>query len=122
MAEPGKARVGNSPRLNINIDSNYKSNTSNGAVDNGGSVYFNCAPTAGARVYTSPAGAFNGETNGYLTLANGNNGPYTPSVDNSVITYCCCAPTTSCTALGPMDDGGYTIQVGDPPEGDHGKK
>ncbi len=122
MAEPGKARVADSPKLNININANYDSNTNNGNVDNGGEVHFNCAPTGGALVYTDPAGAFDGETNGYLTLAHGDNGPFTPNGDDFVITYCCCAPGSSCTPEGPRAGGGYTIQVGNPPETEGEKK
>lgn len=123
MAEPGKARVGDSPRLNININNNYDSNVSHGNVDNGGEVFFNCAPNGGARIYTSPADAFSGESNGYITLSNGNNGPYTPSADNFNISYCCCAAGSSCDPTqGAKLGGGYSIQVGNPPEGGHGKK
>lgn len=123
MAEPGRApRVG-APRLNININSQYNSNTSNGNVDNGGDVYFNVAPAGGARIYTSPADAFNGETNGYLSLSNGNNGPFVPSSDDFIITYCCCAPGSTCNPQGIRAGGGYTIEVGNPPRpGEHEKK
>jgi hypothetical protein len=120
MAEPRKAPIAGAPRLNININANYNSNVSHGAVDNGGAVYFNCAPSGGALIYTSPADAFDNETNGYLTIPHGDSGPYTPNGDDFTIAYCCCAPGSSCTPQGPMEGGGYTIKVGDPPEG--GKK
>jgi hypothetical protein len=117
MAEPRKAPIAGAPRLNININANYNPNVSHGAVDNGGEVYFNCAATGGALIYTDPADAFDGEANGYLTLSNGNNGPYTPNGDDFTIAYCCCAPGSNCTPQGPMAGGGYSITVGSPPEG-----
>lgn len=120
MAEPRKAPIAGAPRLNINIDANYNSNVSHGAVDNGGSVHFNCAPTGGALIYTDPPDSFDGETNGYLTLAHGDKG-YTPSSDDFTIAYCCCAPGSWCPAQGPKEGGGYSITVGNPPEGGKGK-
>ena len=115
MAEPGRAPTADAARLNININAQYDSNISHGNVDNGGQVYFNCAPTGGALIFTSPADAFNGETNGYLTLAQGNNGPFTPSQNNFVIGYCCCAPGSACAPEGIAAGGGYSIAVGNPP-------
>ncbi len=120
MAQPGRAPETEAARLNININAQYVPNVSHGTVDNGGQVHFNCAAKGGARVYTSPVSSFTGETNGYLTLSHGDNGPYTPSGSDFNITYCVCAPDTTCNPVGPKEDGGYTIQVGNPPEG--GKK
>ncbi|HLX00299.1 MAG TPA: hypothetical protein VKR82_16790 [Candidatus Acidoferrales bacterium] len=122
MAEPGKARVTDSPRLNVNINANYDPNVSHGDVDNGGEVYFNCAATGGALIYTSPTSAFDGETNGYLTLVHGNNGPFTPNGDDFNIDYCCCAVGSNCSPQGVKEGGGYSIQVGNPPEGGKEKK
>jgi hypothetical protein len=116
MAEPRKAPIAGAHQLNINIDANYNSNVSRGAVDNGGEVKFNCAPTGGALIYTDPADSFDGETNGYLTLPHGDS-TYTPSEDNFTITYCCCAPGSSCPPESPKAGGGYSITVGSPPEG-----
>ena len=92
MAESGQASAPKAPLLKINIDDQYTSDVKNGNVDDGGAVKFKCHPKGGAWVYTDPPDAFKGETNGYLTLSQGDNRPFTPSDDDFTITYCCCAP------------------------------
>ena len=125
MAQPGRAPSAG-PSLQITITYNpsngewdcHPPDSANGAnVDNGGQVTFNCSQSGGCRVYTSPAVAFVNETNGYEQLSQGNN-PFTvaPGVNNSDIVYCVCGPTSTCTPTSPMATGGYSIQVGTPPE------
>jgi len=108
--------------LDININANYQSNVSHGNVDNGGEVYFNCAASGNTFVITQalPDGsnAFQGETNNYVTLQQGNNGPYHPSKNNITIHWCACGSMTNPCNPDPLKMvGGYTIQVGNPPEG-----
>ncbi|MGB8523119.1 MAG: hypothetical protein WCD43_09145 [Candidatus Acidiferrales bacterium] len=130
MAQPGKAPTAG-PSLQVAITYNpskdeWKADPPNGpagaTVNNQGQVTFHGVPSGGCRVYTSPAGTFVNETNGYEQLSQGNN-VYTlaSGVDDSNISYCVCGPTETCTAASPRATGGYSIKVGNPGEGDERK-
>lgn len=124
MAQPGRAPAAG-PTLQISITYNsttgvWRANPPNppeAAVDNQGQVTFHCSQQGGCRVYTSPTAAFVNETNGYEQLSQGNN-TFTldAGVDNSVVAYCVCGPTESCSPTSPKATGGYSIQSGNPPE------
>lgn len=130
MAQPGKAPTTGSA-LQITIthnptndqwDANPGTPAAGAAVNNQGQVTFHDVPQVGCRIYTSPADAFESEPadgceqlphgNTTLTLASG--------VDDSEVLYCVCGPNEACTPTSPKETGGYSIQVGTPPEG--GKK
>lgn len=122
MAEPGRAPAPLEQSVRITINASYDCVPKHGEVDNSGDVYFNVAPQNGCSIHTSPAQAFEGEdASGYITLANGNNGPYVPTVENAVITYCACATGGACDPFQVTETGGNTIKVGDPPERAHHK-
>src|SRR6202035_184016 len=115
MAQPGRAP---GVRLGITIDTSY--GASNGSVVNGGTVIFTCDPPNGCYVYTAPLAnggqAFRFETNNYVTLRAGINPAFEPSQSDCYIYFCACASTSSpCDPMSPMDRGGYTIKVGNPP-------
>lgn len=122
MSQPGRAPA-EGLRLDVTIDLSY--GASSGSLQNGGSVYFDVAPPAGCYLYTAPltggGQAFRFQTNNYLTLRNGTNGPYYPNGVDVNIYYCACASTSSpCDPLNPSEHGGYTIKVGNP--GEDGKE
>jgi hypothetical protein len=131
MAQPGRAPTAG-PTLEITITYNPRTsewhchppNPANGAiVDNGGQVTFNCSQPGGCRVYTSPVLAFLNETNGYEQVSQTNKTfTVAPGVNDSDIVYCVCGPTSTCTPTGPKATGGYSIQVGTPPEPGEKKK
>jgi len=126
MAQPGKAPTAG-PSLQVAITYNpsngqWKAEPPDGpagaTVNNQGQVTFHGVPSGGCRVYTSPAGTFVNETNGYVELSQGNNA-YTlaSGVDDSSISYCVCGPSATCNPTSPRETGGYSIKVGSPPEG-----
>jgi len=129
MAQPERARAAGGPSLQITITYNPSTdewkanppNPNNGAVvDNTGQVAFHCAPQGGCSVCTSPTNAFENEpANGCIPLQQGNNGPFTlaQGVNDSDVLYCVCGPSETCDPNKSIETGGYSIQVGDPPEG-----
>jgi len=78
-------------------------------IDNSGELNFNASQAC--RVCTSPTGVF-GDSNGYIDLSQGNNGPYTPQQQNVSVSYCITDPNTTCSPTSPRATGGYTITVG----------
>ena len=126
MAQPGKAPTAG-PSLQVAITYNpskdeWKADPPNGpagaTVNNQGQITFHGVPSGGCRVYTSPTDAFVNETNGYEQLNPGNNAyTLTDSVDDTDVLYCVCGPNEKCSPTNPRLTGGYSIQVGNPPEG-----
>jgi hypothetical protein len=116
MAKDPKASL---KPLPITINANYLCVPPAGRVNNGGQVNFIVAPNDGCFVYTDPAEAFVGETNGCLPLKKGSNICTTYVLDTNIC-YCACATGTRCTPL-CIKSGGYTIKVGNPPLKRHRK-
>jgi hypothetical protein len=128
MAQPERARIAGGPSLEITITYNPSTgewkadppDPSKGAsVENKGQVTFH-APQGSCLVYTSPADAFvNEPANGCEPLQQGDNNIFTlaPGVNDTEVLYCVCGPSETCTPDKTKDTGGYSIKVGDPPEG-----
>jgi hypothetical protein len=91
MAEPAPARLGAPATVTVEITfsaSGYSPVPQNSSVANNGTVSFIC--TQACWIWTIVGGvltnAFVGEHGDYLACAPGNNGPYTPEVQNTTIT------------------------------------
>jgi hypothetical protein len=93
----------------------------NSEVANNGQVYFICTQACWIWTFVNGAltNAFVGETGDHLACVPGNNGPYTPSVQNTTITIAPLPVNSQPPSPTPLSVRG-TIKVGSTGEG--GKK
>ncbi len=91
MPEAAPARFGAPGTITVEItvsQGSYAPVPLSSSVLNDGTVYFACQQACW--IWTIAGGAltnaFNGETNDHLACGPGNNGPYTPAVQNTTIT------------------------------------
>jgi len=93
----------------------------NSEVANNGQVSFICTQACWIWTFVNGAltNAFVGQTSNHLVCAPGNNGPYTPSVQNTTITIAPLAVNSQPPSPSPLNVRG-TIKVGSTGEG--GKK
>jgi hypothetical protein len=89
MPEPARAKAAQNLSIEITYGADgYSPVPDDGSVADNGSVYFIC--TQACWVWTligdELTDAFVGETNNHISCAAGNNGPFTPAVQNETIT------------------------------------
>lgn len=123
MAKPAPA-FGAPTTTNIQITftaGSYAPLPVNSTVADNGEVYFIC--TQACWIWTLVNGAltnaFNGQNSNHLVCAAGNNGPYTPAVQDTTITIAPLAVNSQPPSPSPLNVRG-TIKVGSTGEG--GKK